>query len=873
MVGGSGTRDPTVVAQRGDTATTPIHKPSPSKTLADRDVNGSRTDDACKDNIHTIPCQQSSSTHGTGHVPLPIMSRMGSDSSCGEADVTLLESATLREVVQRVVMYFHPEPQTALLVAEGVDTHRLSRRKSTISRMGSRKLSRSSTGSGVIRTNQEDGEWAVELVERVVNRTMTVEEARKMFKTQTTESRLNLEWLLVRHTGFPGQVFSTHLWFIESTKLLEEFVVLFRTSSNQRDQAAVLAAVAHWITYHAQTTTDTGGALADLVAAADKVPALKDLPCMATLRQGFGTPPPTFEMAKPGRAPPAVTILHPANDDGGTGAGPAISSAVTDAIVGDPAWLLTTEARDLATQLTVLDVTLLQRIHPEEFRVQTRAGTKGLMVLSVLGTVISHTNNLTAQLVRLILAQPTAEERATATEHIVDVGRCLLEMNNFVSLFAVAGAITHAAIGRLKRTKAMLSKATRKVISMMELVLSPSSNHGAYRQRLVSAPHGLPYPGVVLKDLTGLYGLDGWSDDGLTLNVTKYRGVAKVLNDMADRVGRTAIFIHDTADQDEDIIRRLLELTASCVPADKLYALSLEREPRGSTSTPSGMRSRSKSVRDVRTRRRTISSSSGDHGGSTDRLHLAAPRTAPNTPRKLSVDHDANGSGSVVAAAMAAVAAVAEKDRLASASPAELETTAHTLVADLKASSAPAHLVKSVEALLAEMQRRVTAGSTKERGNANRVNDTNTTPSPEVKRDVPQGPVTSPGGSSTPPRTIPTPNPPQVHNGPVPRAVSESSTFTAPSGTRTHHSRSKLSHRTSTIEEEDEDGLEDGDASESVMESRASHARPEPTPQVDYFASYAQHFWVNGDDSDDSEMDLDEALHHDDDGWDGEAEA
>jgi len=48
-----------------------------------------------------------------------------------------------------------------------------------------------------------------------------------------------------------------------------------------------------------------------------------------------------------------------------------------------------------------------------------------------------HTNKLTTQLVGLVLAYPTPEQRVAVIEHIIDVAKNLMELNNFASLFAM----------------------------------------------------------------------------------------------------------------------------------------------------------------------------------------------------------------------------------------------------------------------------------------------------------------------------------------------------------------------------------------------------------------------------------------------------
>lgn len=686
------------------------------------------------------------------------------------------------------------------------------------------QMSRSSSDRGKTK-GVENSEWAAELVEKVVTFEMHSSAVRKTLKSQPPEVRMDLEWRLVRHSGFPAQLFSTHLWFTDSALLVAEFVTSFR-GSVERDRVAILNTVAWWITYFPHTTIAAHGQLAELVAAAECDPMLSTLDSVRVLRGGFPPDEPPAEAHKPGLAIPAIDVFHPdRSQGGGDGAGAA----------ADPAWILAANAKDLAAQLTVLDTSLLVRVQSDEFRVQTRAGTKGLMVTSVLGSVITHTNNLRAQFVRLILSHTDVEERVAAVEHIVDIGRHLLELNNFLSLFAVAGAMTHSAVSRLKLTTALLPKSTLKVIAMMELVLSPNHNHEAYRQRLNTAPHGLPYLGIVLKDLTGLYGLDGWSDDKSTLNFTKYRGVARVLLAVTSAVGRATHFVADNVDDDDDLIRSVLELASTCPADDKLYAISLEREPRGQTVT---RQSRSKSMsRGTRNRRRTVSANDQDA------INLALVRKTDRSGTNAAAAK--GGDTGVVGAARAAVAAAAERKRFGDADTAELKSAAAKLITELLDTAAPPRLVKSIELLLVEMQRRIEGGAPPARSATDSGDSDGASIGSSLRACSEDEPDETRGG------------------GPVGRTMSESDLDGGVSSVMSRHiSTPELGvsrGRTYTIEEEECTSGHSTPPSSSNAETSYGSAMSAP-PVLVHFTEYGQHFWAHGDDSDDSELDLDDVF-------------
>jgi hypothetical protein len=269
---------------------------------------------------------------------------------------------------------------------------------------------------------------------------------------------------------------------------------VFRVAA-PRDRVALLRCIAWWILHYAQCSRSANSELAQLVreAEVDEIPVEPE--CMAVLREGFPPDPPLAVPGAGSDAPPAIDLF------------PSERRRKT---MDDIGWFLSLDPTDVATQLTLLDASLLNMIGPDEFRVQTRyfaagvlvvvafsllfaraitrmrcchclnptlapgqpsthsfvataehrnlffffsltnihhflltinhhtrAGQKGQMVLSPLGTAIMHTNKLTTQLVGLVLAYPTPEQRVAVIEHIIDVAKNLMELNNFASLFAM----------------------------------------------------------------------------------------------------------------------------------------------------------------------------------------------------------------------------------------------------------------------------------------------------------------------------------------------------------------------------------------------------------------------------------------------------
>ena len=148
-------------------------------------------------------------------------------------------------------------------------------------------------------------------------------------------------------------------WFTESSTLLLEFLDVFRDAA-PRDRVALLRCVAWWILHYAQCTRSAGAELAQLVVEAEAADLPVEPECMDVLREGFPPDPP---LALPGAgsdAPQAIALFP---------------SERKRKSMSDIGWFLSLEPVDVATQLTVLDASLLSKIGPDEFRVQTRYST------------------------------------------------------------------------------------------------------------------------------------------------------------------------------------------------------------------------------------------------------------------------------------------------------------------------------------------------------------------------------------------------------------------------------------------------------------------------------------------------------------------
>ncbi|KAK2100222.1 RAS guanyl-releasing protein 2 [Saguinus oedipus] len=227
----------------------------------------------------------------------------------------------------------------------------------------------------------------------------------------------------------------------------------------------------------------------------------------------------------------------------------------------------------------------------------------------VLERFISLFNSVSQWVQLMILSKPTAPQRALVITHFVHVAEKLLQLQNFNTLMAVVGGLSHSSISRLKETHSHVSPETIKLWEGLTELVTATGNYGNYRRRLAACV-GFRFPilGVHLKDLVALQlALPDWLDPARTrLNGAKMKQLFSILEELA-----MVTSLRPPVQANPDLLSLLtvelwpwalwLRAEASgcdetCVSQvsldqyqteDELYQLSLQREPRSKSSPTS----------------------------------------------------------------------------------------------------------------------------------------------------------------------------------------------------------------------------------------------------------------------------------------------
>ncbi|ELK13383.1 RAS guanyl-releasing protein 2 [Pteropus alecto] len=192
------------------------------------------------------------------------------------------------------------------------------------------------------------------------------------------------------------------------------------------------------------------------------------------------------------------------------------------------------EPMELAEHLTYLEYRSFCKILFQDYHSFV---THGCTVDNpVLERFISLFNSVSQWVQLMILSKPTAPQRALVIKHFVHVAEKLLQLQNFNTLMAVVGGLSHSSISRLKETHSHVSPETIKLWEGLTELVTATGNYGNYRRRLAACV-GFRFPilGVHLKDLVALQlALPDWLDPARTrLNGAKMKQLFSILEELA----------------------------------------------------------------------------------------------------------------------------------------------------------------------------------------------------------------------------------------------------------------------------------------------------------------------------------------------------
>ncbi|XP_038124010.1 ras guanyl-releasing protein 3 isoform X2 [Cyprinodon tularosa] len=239
------------------------------------------------------------------------------------------------------------------------------------------------------------------------------------------------------------------------------------------------------------------------------------------------------------------------------------------------------EPVELAEHLTFLEFKFIRRISFTDYRSYVIHGC--LMENPALERSIALFNSISQWVQLMVLSKLTPQTRAEVITKYIHVAHKLLHLQNFNTLMAVVGGLSHSSISRLKETHAYLAPEVLKMWNEMTELVSSNNNYSNYRKAF-SECRGFKIPilGVHLKDLIAVHVVfPDWVGDGSLVNVVKMHQLYMTLNELVSLQGLVS-----HVEPNMDLIYLLTLSLDLYYTEDEIYELSLLREPRSLKSQP-----------------------------------------------------------------------------------------------------------------------------------------------------------------------------------------------------------------------------------------------------------------------------------------------
>ncbi|XP_027706245.1 ras guanyl-releasing protein 3 isoform X1 [Vombatus ursinus] len=239
------------------------------------------------------------------------------------------------------------------------------------------------------------------------------------------------------------------------------------------------------------------------------------------------------------------------------------------------------EPIELAEHLTFLEHKSFRRISFTDYQSYVIHGC--LENNPTLERSIALFNGISKWVQLMVLSKPTPQQRAEVITKFINVAQKLLQLQNFNTLMAVVGGLSHSSISRLKETHSHLSSEVTKDWNEMTELVSSSGNYCRYRKAFADCEgFKIPILGVHLKDLIAVHVIfPDWTEDH-KVNIVKMHQLSVTLSEL---VSLQSASHH--LEPNMDLINLLTLSLDLYHTEDDIYKLSLVLEPRNSKSPTS----------------------------------------------------------------------------------------------------------------------------------------------------------------------------------------------------------------------------------------------------------------------------------------------
>ncbi|XP_058397178.1 RAS guanyl-releasing protein 1 isoform X4 [Diceros bicornis minor] len=232
------------------------------------------------------------------------------------------------------------------------------------------------------------------------------------------------------------------------------------------------------------------------------------------------------------------------------------------------------EPEELSEHLTYLEFKSFRRISFSDY--QNYLVNSCVKENPTMERSIALCNGISQWVQLMVLSRPTPQLRAEVFIKFIHVAQKLHQLQNFNTLMAVIGGLSHSSISRLKETSSHVPHEINKVLGEMTELLSSCRNYDNYRRAYGECTHfKIPILGVHLKDLISLYeAMPDYLEDG-KVNVHKLLALYNHINELVQLQE-----VAPPLEANKDLVHLLTLSLDLYYTEDEIYELSYAREPR-----------------------------------------------------------------------------------------------------------------------------------------------------------------------------------------------------------------------------------------------------------------------------------------------------
>jgi len=238
----------------------------------------------------------------------------------------------------------------------------------------------------------------------------------------------------------------------------------------------------------------------------------------------------------------------------------------------------------IAEQLTLIEYELYQRIEAPELLGQAWNKEKRQCLSRNVIEQLQRTNRVSFWVSTMILIQPKIKDRIKAVNKFIGVASRLRQLNNYNTLMGVVAGFNTSSVSRLKHTFNGIKGRQKELWDELTALMDPSNSFRTLRHGIdESGLSAIPYLGMYLSDLTFME--DGNPDEversgKKVINFQKHFMIFKTIHQLL-RFQTSAEYLKNLK-KAEPTYTFLYELPT--LDENVLYAISLEREPRGAAA-------------------------------------------------------------------------------------------------------------------------------------------------------------------------------------------------------------------------------------------------------------------------------------------------